>query len=209
MHSADRRTRPPRGKRREQILDEAVRLFSAKGYARASLREIADAVGIQKASLYHHFPSKELILVAIHERFMDVLFERAERRQAGTQAPDALLAGFIEDLLHLMPELRPYIEVFFRERYELGGDVWRAVARRRRAYEQLVVDAVRAGVADGTFRADLDPRLVTYGVFGVCNWSHQWFDPDGEMPAEGVAEQYKLMLIEGLRAPAAEANGHR
>lgn len=186
--------------RREFILDASVRLFHERGYDRTSVREIAEAVGIQKASLYYHFPAKEAILEAIHERFMGILFARGSKRQDAGGAADDLLGGYIDDLLLMMRDFRPYVEVFFRERYVLTGEVWDRVRDPRRRYESYIKDAITAGIKEGVFRSDIDPLIATYGIFGMCNWSYQWFDPAGRMSAEEIADQFKTIVIDGMRA---------
>ncbi|MFX5956923.1 helix-turn-helix domain-containing protein, partial [Acinetobacter baumannii] len=54
------------GKRRQVLIGEAARLFAGKGYETTSMRDIAAAVGILPGSLYHHFPSKEELFVAVY-----------------------------------------------------------------------------------------------------------------------------------------------
>jgi TetR/AcrR family transcriptional regulator, cholesterol catabolism regulator len=192
MSSRTKTGRPANGGvRRELILDASVRLFHERGYDRTSVREIAEAVGIQKASLYYHFRSKEAILEAVHERFMDKLFARASERHAAGGAPDELLSGYITDLLTMMRNFRPYVEVFFRERYALTGAVWERVRDPRRRYESYIRDAITTGIEEGIFRSDIDPLVATYGIFGMCNWSYQWFDPAGRMSADEIADQFK------------------
>lgn len=189
--------RRPAADRREQILDAAVELFRAQGYAETSLREIADAVEIRKASLYYHYASKQDLLAAIHERFMDALDEQA----AATAAADPVerIEARIHSLLAMMRDLRPYVEVFFRERHALAGEDWERVRARRRAYEKQLEADLRAGVEQGLLRADLDPVIASHGILGLCNWTYQWFDPEGRCSAEQIADQFAAIVFDGLR----------
>lgn len=193
------RTTPAGEARREAIIDATVGLFMDKGYEGTSVREIAEAVGIRKPSLYHHFTSKEQMLSAIHDRYMDLVLDRAaSRKREGGSAAD-LVAGYMEDLMILMRDYRPYVEVFLRERYALEGEVWARARERRRDYEDYILDAVEIGIEAGDFRTDLDPEIVKYGILGVCSWAYQWFDPTGRVTAEDVAKQFTELILRGLK----------
>lgn len=87
---------------KEQILDTAVELFTSQGYERTSLREIADRVGITKASLYYHFPSKDALLRAIVAPFADDVRETVEEAEAlpnGPQTVRHVLARVLDTML--------------------------------------------------------------------------------------------------------------
>lgn len=169
-----------------------------KGYEGTSVREIAEAVGIRKPSLYHHFTSKEELLSAIHDRYMDLVLDRAASRKTKGGSATELVTGYIEDFMILMRDFRPYVEVFLRERYALEGEVWARARERRREYEDYILEAVEQGIDAGEFRTDLDAEIVKYGILGVCSWAYQWFDPSGRMTAENVAMQFSELILRGL-----------
>jgi AcrR family transcriptional regulator len=185
--------------RREAIIDAAVTLFQEQGYANTSMQDIADAVGLLKGSLYYYIDSKEDLLYEIHQRFMSVLIKKAEAREV---VPDLSacqrLAAVISDLLELVRDYRPYVVVFFRERYALTGPRWDAVHEKREAYEAFVRRIVQQGQQDGTFRGDLDEKIVTFGLFGMCNWAYRWLDPGGNLSIEQIAQIFSALLLDGL-----------
>lgn len=189
--------------RREAIIDAAVRLFHERGYSNTSMQNIADAVGLLKGSLYYYITSKEDLLFEIHERFMNVLIEKTESRKAAADLPPReRLEGVIIDLLQLIRDYRAYVEVFFRERYSMEGSRWDAIHERRKRYEAVVREIIRDGQRDGSFRADLDEQIVSFGLFGMCNWSYQWLNPDGRLSAAEVARNFSTLFLDGLATPA-------
>ncbi|HEY0601391.1 MAG TPA: TetR/AcrR family transcriptional regulator [Herpetosiphonaceae bacterium] len=192
--------------RREAIIDAAVRLFHERGYSNTSMQNIADAVGLLKGSLYYYITSKEDLLFEIHERFMNVLIEKTERREAAADLPPReRLEGVIVDLLQLIRDYRAYVEVFFRERYSMEGSRWDAIHETRKRYEAMVREIIRDGQHDGSFRADLDEQIVTFGLFGMCNWSYQWLNASGRLSAAEIARNFSTLFLDGLATPATPA----
>lgn len=190
--------------RREAIIDAAVRLFHERGYSNTSMQNIADAVGLLKGSLYYYITSKEDLLYEIHERFMNVLIEKTESREAAADLPPRQrLEGVIIDLLQLIRDYRAYVEVFFRERYSMEGARWDAIHEKRTRYEAVVREIIQDGQRDGSFRADLDEQIVTFGLFGMCNWSYQWLNPNGRLSPAEIARNLSTLFLDGLTTPAA------
>lgn len=188
--------------RREAIIDAAVRLFHERGYSNTSMQNIADAVGLLKGSLYYYITSKEDLLFEIHERFMNVLIEKTESREAVIDLPPRQrLEGVITDLLQLIRDYRAYVEVFFRERYAMQGSRWDAIHQKRERYEDVVRTIIREGQQDGSFRADLDDQIVTFGLFGMCNWSYQWLNSSGRLSAAEIARIFSVIFLDGLTTP--------
>ena len=185
--------------RREEIIDAAVQLFHRQGYTNTSMQDIANAVGLLKGSLYYHIASKEDLLFEIHERFMNVLIEKAEAREGVADlSAHQRLAGMIRDLLELVRDYRSYVVVFFRERHAMIGPRWDAIHKKREAYEAFVRRIIQQGQQDGTFRGDLDEKIVTFGLFGMCNWTYMWHNPAGILSIEQIAQIFTTLLLDGL-----------
>ncbi|NTV63484.1 MAG: TetR/AcrR family transcriptional regulator [Oscillochloris sp.] len=187
--------------RREEIIDAAVQLFQQKGYANTSMQDIAGAVGLLKGSLYYYLSSKEDLLYEIHERFMQVLSAKAAaREQTPNLSARQRLAGVITDLLEMIRDYRPYVVVFFHEHASVTGPRWSDIHARRKGYEQLVREIVQQGQREGVFRRDLDERIVTFGLFGMCNWSATWLQSGGTLSTEQIAQTFVSLLLDGLTA---------
>ena len=187
--------------RREAIIEAAVRLFHERGYSNTSMQNIADAVGLLKGSLYYYISSKEDLLFEIHERFMNVLIEKTESREATADLPPReRLEGVITDLLQLIRDYSANVELFFRERYAMQGARWDAIHEKRERYETVVRNIIRQGQQDGSFRADLDDKIVTFGLFGMCNWSYQWLNPAGRLSSPEIARIFCALFLDGLSA---------
>jgi AcrR family transcriptional regulator len=191
--------------RREEIIDAAVQLFHRQGYANTSMQDIANAVGLLKGSLYYHIAGKEDLLFEIHERFMNVLIQKAKAREGVADlSARQRLAGLIVDLLELVRDYRSYVVIFFRERHVMTGPRWDAIHEKREAYEMFVRRIIQQGQQEGTFRSDLDEKIVTFGLFGMCNWTYMWHNPGGALSIEQIAQIFTTLLLDGLtpRSPS-------
>ncbi len=193
--------RAPRQQRRyAETLDAAAAVFASKGYHGASTKDIADRLGIRQASLYYYFPSKA-----------DALFEVCRigvegfvaRLRAILDGPGTWTDKF-EDAVgsHLTPmvDRRDYVKVFLKERHHLTGAHRRRVGEAARSYNDLFEAMIRAGIAEGSIRDDLDPRQTVLSILGMCNSTFDWHRPE-HGPIENVAAAHAALLSHGL-APA-------
>jgi len=182
--------------RRTELTREAARLFAEKGYHGTSIGDLAEAMGVQKASLYHHIESKA-----------DLLWEVA---RDGAAAFHAALDAVPDDLppvqkirLALRAHLRVVAEqidvatVFIREwRYLEGGRREQFVAERRR-YEERFRALFQEGRELGDLRADLEDGTATLLALSAANWAYTWITPQTDTDA--LADRFYEALLDGMR----------
>jgi AcrR family transcriptional regulator len=197
--SSDRRLRRQRSldDRKQEIVNAAASMFDRNGYANTSMDDIARVVGIAKPTLYHYFHSKEEILTSIHEEFIDLLLEQHDRRAKSGLPPEQMLLGVMEDVMELMESHRGHVRVFFEHHRELPAESRAAIRIKRDRYENALQDTIAKAIGAGTIR-DVNPRLATLGVFGMCNWAYQWYRSDGSMRPREIAFQFWDFLLRGL-----------
>jgi AcrR family transcriptional regulator len=187
-------------RRRHAVLRHAAELFDARGYHRTQMSEIAAASGIRKTTLYHYFRSKDEILYSIHDEFIELLIASQEDEARTRLAPADQLLGVIADILKLMETHRGYVRVFFEHWRDLPPDARASIKGRRDHYERLVLEILRNGVSDGSFR-DLDSRLAAMAIFGSCNWAYQWYDPNGPLQVDDIARAFYDQILNGIASP--------
>lgn len=162
----------PRWERRyREVLGIAATAFAEKGYLGASIKDIADRLGVRQASLYYYFPSKEAALAAICELgvkdFIGNLREILAREAPIEEKIRAAVAN------HLLPlRTKPhaeYIKVFYRHRHELPDDLRHGISRLAREYQSLIEELFQSGVNTGELRSDLKPKLASLALMGLCN----------------------------------------
>jgi AcrR family transcriptional regulator len=185
---------------KDRLLDTAAELFRRRGYANATTRELADELGIRKASLYHHITNKEDLLEA-------VCLESLRRLMIDVTAlletePDPL-----------RPLIHTHLTVALRDRNlhatmlldsgALTGERRARVIEKRAEYEHLVRDVIADDQRAGRLRTDMDPKILTLALLSLLNWTVFWFNPDREWSAEGLAERFTELYLHGAGAPAA------
>jgi AcrR family transcriptional regulator len=181
----------------EQIFAEAVRIFRQKGYYATSMRNIADAVGLQKASLYHYIPSKEALLFQIFERSSGALTQQLEAIAASHDSPPDKLRRAIEShLVALCDQLDTYT-VYLSERRALTNRYHAKVRAEGEKHARLIEKILQEGIARKNFRAR-DTRMVTLAILGMCNWLYQWYSPDGRLTPQQIAVIFSDLVISGL-----------
>lgn len=186
--------------RRRHVVSTAAELFDDAGYTRVTMGDIAESVGIAKPTLYHYFKSKDDILLAVHEEFIELLIARHEERRLLGAPPEALLLEVMADVLGLMQTHRGHVRVFFEHHRELPAEARASLRAQRDRYEDSVQSLFVAAQRAGTF-VDIDPRLATLATFGMCNWAYQWFRSGGRYSPRDVAEQFWLILLGGVASP--------
>jgi len=202
----------PRWERRyREVLDAAAAVFAEKGYAGASTRDIAERLGVRQASLYYYFPSKESALGAICELGVKDFITNLRAIIARTAPADRKLREAIAN--HLAPlRVHPdadYVCVFLRHRHELPDLQRQAVAVLARNYQDLIERLFREGIAAGEFRADLDPKLATLALLGMCNSVITNRGMPRSATIDSMIEEYARIVVRGVVAGGGAAARRR
>jgi AcrR family transcriptional regulator len=183
--------------RRGQVVSAAAELFDSSGYTHVTMGDIARIVGIAKPTLYHYFDSKDDILLAIHEEFIELLISRHIARQVDELPPEILLLEAMVDILELMETHRGHVRVFFEHHRDLPTEARDAIRAKRDHYEQVVEALFDDAAALGSFVLG-DSRLSALAMFGMCNWAYQWYRPGGALTPRQVAENFWRLLVCGV-----------
>ena len=187
------------GTRRNELTRQAARLFAEKGYHGTSIGDLAEAMGVQKGSLYAHIESKA-----------DLLWDVARE---GANAFHAALDGVPDDVpatekirLALRAHLRVVADqldvatVFIREWRYLDGERREEFVAERRRYEERFRALFREGRELGGLRTDLDDATATLLALSAANWAYTWLRP--ETDTDELADRFYAMLLEGIRGYA-------
>jgi TetR/AcrR family transcriptional regulator, cholesterol catabolism regulator len=186
---------------RERLLRAAVDLYSAKGFAGASVLDVARRARVTKGAFYHHFESKAHLIMAIHNRFVDLQIGDITTIVEKRLAPTETLAEAIIVVFRNMINHKESVLLFVREYPAMPHDVDRVVRARRLKYEQLLVGVIDRGRESGVFHTELPTNVLLYGILGMCAWATQWYDPKRAPAPEVIGRNYASMVINGLTAP--------
>jgi TetR/AcrR family transcriptional regulator, cholesterol catabolism regulator len=191
-------TNRQRRNRREDVIEAAIRVFSAKGYASASIQDVAEEVGVLKGSLYHYIDSKEDLLARIFEDSAGQFATMLEEAAGLDERPLERLRCFAGacSLWYLQNIER--VAIYVGEWQHLTGKRRKEVMRIRAEYERrteaLIADVVTAGEA----APDLEINYATYFIFGALNGLPTWYRRRGGDSAERIAEVYAGLIVATL-----------
>ena len=190
--------------RRRAIEDVASDLFRTHGYAATSVRDIARARSRQGPSLYAHVTSKEDVLWAIVDRAA-ARFETAARDAAALAEasrpgdPVEALAQLVRAHVGVVTSDVGEAGVFVHEWRSLGDDRRATVLARRDAYEARFRELIAEGIAVGAFGMT-DPAIAATVILSSLNAVATWYDPDGRLPADRVADHLTDLSLRMLEA---------
>lgn len=182
---------------RDTILRAAAIIFSQKGFHAASMQDIADAVSLQKASLYHHFPSKQDILVELLNNALDIITARLEEVVNQPIPPEQRLRTAMIAYLRALADYQELAIVLLLEHRSLNDELRALHIPRRDRFEHLWRDLVQDGEEAGAFTC-VDSSVAGRALLGVMNWTVTWFHGEGPLPIEMIADQFTELFLRGL-----------
>lgn len=202
-----------RDNQRERILEAAEKLFIQEGIDNVSISAIAGAARISRRTMYQYFPDKQEVAWAIFQKLVErtkaVLTDQNIPGENGFQRLENLLMKFIGSLEENPAHARFIVEfntLYARERS--SARISEVYQRTSQMQDNLFVDAVRQGIADGSIRADLDPGLVTAAMLNMTNAVVSRFALLGGLIGEEYGQPTRLIYREiyrvfllGIRSP--------
>ncbi|WP_276496548.1 TetR/AcrR family transcriptional regulator [Pontibacter litorisediminis] len=184
--------------RKEQIEQTATSLFKTKGYSATSMRDLANALGIEAASIYSHIKSKEEILQRVCFRMAQEFFEAIDAAEAAEGPATARLKRAIAAHVQVLTQNTAASAVFLHEWRHLSEPMLGTYLSLRDKYEARFRSIIRAGVANGEFAVP-DEKFAVLTILSGLNWIHTWYKPEGKMAPAEIAENLSEMLLNGLR----------
>lgn len=184
---------------RGDIVQAAAQIFRQKGYHATSMQDIADAVHLQKASLYHHIESKQEILLEILDAALDRLTADISAVVESDLSPTVKLRLALKAYTLRLNEDRDLASVLLLEYRGLEPRLRARHIARRDRIDLLWRRLVREGIDAGEFRR-VDPTLTSFALLGVQNWMITWFRDNGRLTAVQAAEGFADLFLKGLLA---------
>jgi TetR/AcrR family transcriptional regulator, cholesterol catabolism regulator len=188
--------------KRAQLLRVSADVFHAKGYAGATLGDIAAAFGTDRASLYYYVAGKADLY---QEAVTDILvtnFEEAQRIVAQEMPVREKITELIRVILHSQVADYPYMQMYLQEdprRLADDDPDWIAdMVRRTSRLERLFIESLDEGIRRGELRPGISPVLMANAIFGMMMWTHRWWTPGRKYPEEQVIEAFTGIFLDGV-----------
>lgn len=190
----------PRSPRRTEMIHAAARLFSERGYHGTSIQHLADALGLQKGSLYSHIGSKEELLFDVVTEGADRFLERGEKALNMQALASVRLRRLLVSHIETAIEHLDAATVFLNEWRYLSPDRRAEIQQKRDRYEDIARRVIQDGIDAGEFRDDANVRFAARLVLSAGNWTYAWFKPGGELGPTEIGEKFADLLIRGLKS---------
>lgn len=185
--------------RKEQVIRSAAELFKEKGYAASSMRDLAQKLGIEAASLYSHIKSKEEILQTLCFDMAADFRESLEKvEKQNVSASEKLSLGIVGHVNVMARDLTASA-VFMNEHRHLSNPYLRDFLLLRINYINRFKSIIEEGVAKGEFKKNIDTKLAVMTLFSSLNWMPMWYSPEGSIEPKELGQQLANMLVNGLK----------
>jgi AcrR family transcriptional regulator len=199
------RDRPP-PKRDSEVLEAAARVFAQRGYANASVQDVADDLGISRGSVYHYVDTKEDLLFALLEQVaagLDLLHEEVATTEG--LAPLERIALYVRLLvLHNLENLTP-ISVYYRDVEHLSEARLARLRRRGRVHRRYLVSLINEAQGEGLIDVGRDARVVADCILATIIWTYSWYRPNDRIGRDGIADICVSFAMGGIAGRDARA----
>jgi len=190
---------------RERIVESAVELFAQHGYNATSVQDIVTHAGVTKGAFYHHFDSKDAVLLHIYAYTESDFFDRASAAARNASTATDAIAAMITESVVTVQRYRPYTAIWLGElRLQQDVDLPEASKAQARSYSEqaieLVVEYLNKGIKSGEFRPIDDVRAVALTLMAAPVLVYAWLDKDSEITPETTGRMFSELFLDGLRS---------
>jgi AcrR family transcriptional regulator len=183
--------------RRDLILKKAAMLYRSKGFAATSMRELAENIGVEAASLYNHIGSKSELLELICFKVADAFMDHLNKLETSPQGVVYKLKELIRFHIEMMQEHYDEVFVANHEWKQLKEPELSVFLNRRRTYENKLTELISSGVKEGSLKK-LDPGVVTFTLLSAVRGLEFWKNHKRQINKEELEDNMIIHLFEGI-----------
>jgi AcrR family transcriptional regulator len=197
--NAGRARNRSQSQRREELLRIAGDVFAQTGFASATVRHVADACNILSGSLYHHFTSKEAMVLEILDTYARELVTDYGEIAASAGSPDERLRAMISRAMSVVVNRRSQVTILHNDQPYLSQiQGYEAIRVQLNEVRSFWLKVINDGIKDGSFRPDVLPVMIYRTVMGTVLSAVRWFDPAGKLAASDIADSVADILLQGI-----------
>ncbi len=185
------------GGRRAEICETALKLFEQKGYSDTSVQDIADAMGINKATLYHYLSSKQEILYELIRVIFDLALGQIQDIRNGSASGAEKVRLIFESTFDRIDRFGDHVTVFYREQNRLDGEHAELIRRKQVEYRRCMEEILEEARASHEFR-DADPLAVRLTLESLTDNAYVWYNPAGRLTPQNLADRFTDVVLRGL-----------
>lgn len=183
---------------RRRVIDAAAALFRKRGFNAVSMTEVAQAVGLSKPGLYHHWPGKEALLLAIVGITSELLLRQLEDSRRAAGDPAGRMQAFMRSRLEVVARYQDLFTVTWQERAILSSAGFARLASAAERYREGVRQLIDEAKSAGLIRADIDTHLLMLALDGMTGWAYFWYREEGALRPGQIGDAFWDMLVRGV-----------
>lgn len=185
-----------RQRMRHRIFNVAAQLFLDQGYHETSMRQVAEAAGLGKSTLYDYFRNKEEILLYFVEQEMDISHQNAVQIAATNIPVEEKLRRILRSLWDYLEENKEMSVLIVRESSRLGEKATQRIDSRREKYRKILEDVIQQGIQEGVFRS-ANPTLAASALHSMM--SMPWLWVRGDEGVDDIADELVDLFLSGIK----------
>jgi AcrR family transcriptional regulator len=190
--------------KRAELVEIAGRQFKANGFKATTLAEIGHKAGLDRATVYYYFGSKEELFRECVRLGVDANIAECERIYADKARPASeRLRAIILQLMSAYDHYYPHMYVYIQEEMSrITGEksTWaQRIVSQTRTFERIVLSLVNELIESGEMRSDIPVSVAANAIFGMLNWTHRWYQPGGPHPVEQVSAAFADIFFDGMK----------
>ncbi len=182
---------------KDKIIDKATDLFYKNGFVKASIRDIVRAVGVTNSTFYSHYKNKDEILYTIIEDIGSILHKMLLEATEMYDDPVECLKEMIFRQVCLISARGKEIKIYIEEQYQLPTPLRKKALRQHRQIYDVYFNKINEIQHKG-LKPDIDTTVMTFSIFAMMNWSYRWFQENGKLSIEEVAENIIRIFFGGI-----------
>jgi TetR/AcrR family transcriptional regulator, cholesterol catabolism regulator len=182
--------------KKEQLLQQISELFYLRGYEKTSIRDISKALGITNSGLYYYFKNKQEVLFTIISDLIERALADLREKLQTIPHPEDKISWIIQSHIKFYVEHRFQVKVLVQERYSLEGEYARIMAEKEKEYVSFMRKVLKEIVEHSG--AEIDLSVAAFSLLGMLNWVVHWYNPEGRVAPEILAENMTAIFLRGL-----------
>lgn len=181
-----------------KVARSSAKLFESKGYLETNMADIAKAARLSKGGIYHYFSSKDQILFFILDHYMDIILQDLESDLTRIEDPSSRIKYIISRHIKLYTDYKSESKTLLHEANCLPSKKYRIIAEKERKYYKIVAKTLTEFFGSRVEIGKAQITVITFLLFGMCNWIYSWYDPNGEVTPNQLAETIWSLFLKGL-----------
>ena len=185
--------------RRGELIRIAASLFAAKGFKATTIRDIADAAGIQSGSLYYHFDSKESMVEELIQHYWTTLLANYREVVAADLGATETARGLIRTSVVLLDECELALRLMLND-WTYLSEIFPVMEEYLDETEAIWIDTLERGIASKEFNPSVEPVITYRTIMSSISGTARWFRPNGPLTAEELATEMGDVFLNGVIA---------